>query len=93
MTRTLVITNDFPPRRGGIESFVFSLCEEMPPDDLIVYTARMSGSEQVDGSVPYRVVRDRTRMLLPTWRVGLAVRRVAGEHECDRVVFGAAAPE
>jgi phosphatidylinositol alpha-1,6-mannosyltransferase len=92
MTRTLVITNDFPPRRGGIESFVFSLCEEMPPDDLVVYTARMDGSAEVDRTVDYPVVRDRSRVLLPTRRVGSAVQRVARELGCDRVVFGAAAP-
>ena len=45
MGRTLVVTNDFPPRRGGIENFVQSLVDAMPPDEVVVYTARMPGSE------------------------------------------------
>lgn len=92
MTKILVVTNDFPPRRGGIESFVYSLCEGFGPDELVVYTARMPGSDEIDGAVPYPVIRDRSRMLLPTWRVAQSVQRVARDHGCDTVVFGAAAP-
>lgn len=92
MTKTLVITNDFPPRRGGIESFVFSLCAEIPADELVVYTATMTGSQAVDEAVAYPVIRDRARTLLPTPRVARAVQEVARDHGCDRVLFGAAAP-
>ncbi len=92
MSRTLVVTNDFPPRLGGIENFVFSLCEAMPADDVVVYTARMVGSKAVDRAVAYPVVRDRAKMLLPTRRVARAVAAVARTYGCDRVIFGAAAP-
>lgn len=89
--RLLVVTNDFPPRRGGIESFVSSLCAGLG-EDLVVYTARMRGSGPVDARLGYPVVRDRRRMLLPTRRVGRAVAAVARDHGCDRVLFGAAMP-
>ncbi len=92
MNRTLVVTNDFPPRRGGIESFVFSLCQELPGKELVVYTARMAGSDAVDGGLDFPVIRDRSRTLLPTPRVAGAVQRVARLHGCDHVIFGAAAP-
>ncbi len=92
MTKTLVVTNDFPPRRGGIESFVCSLCKGFESGELVVYTARMAGSDETDSELPYPVVRDPARMLLPTWRVARAVQRVARHHGCDSVVFGAAAP-
>jgi phosphatidyl-myo-inositol dimannoside synthase len=89
--RLLVITNDFPPRRGGIESFVSALCERLP-GEVVVYTARMAGSDVVDRRLGYPVLRDRSRMLLPTPRVSRAVRAAAGEHGCDRVLFGASMP-
>jgi len=92
VTKTLVVTNDFPPRRGGIESFVFSLCADMLGHELVVYTARMAGSDVVDRSVDYPVIRDRARTLLPTFRVARAVQQVARDHGCDHVLFGAAAP-
>lgn len=90
--KVLVVTNDFPPRRGGIESFVLSLCASLPSDSLVVYTARMAGSEQVDGPLPYPVVRDGSRILLPTRSVAESVQRAAARNGCDRVLFGAAAP-
>jgi phosphatidyl-myo-inositol dimannoside synthase len=92
VSKTLVITNDFPPRRGGIENFVFSICQAMPPDEVVVYTARMDGCEETDSSVDYPVIRDRAGMLLPTRRVARNVQAVAREHACDCVIFGAAAP-
>lgn len=90
--KVLVVTNDFPPRRGGIESFVASLCAGLPTEQLVVYTASMRGAPAVDATLGYPVVRDRSRMLLPTPRVANAVREVATRHGCDRAVFGAAAP-
>ena len=90
--RTLVVTNDFPPRRGGIENFVRSLCDAMPPDEVVVYTARMTGSDAVDGAAAYPIVRDRRRTLLPTRRVAREAEALARRYGCDRVLFGAAAP-
>ncbi len=90
--KVLVVTNDFPPRRGGIESFVASLCAGLPSERLVVYTATMPGAPAVDATLDYPVVRDRSRTLLPTPRVADAVREVAKQHGCDRAVFGAAAP-
>ncbi|HEX2176971.1 MAG TPA: glycosyltransferase family 4 protein [Nocardioidaceae bacterium] len=92
MRRTLVVTNDFPTRRGGIESFVLALCERMPVDEVVVYTASMPGDAEFDAGLPFPVVRDRTSMLLPTPAVGRRVVRAFEEYRCDRVLFGAAAP-
>ena len=91
-SRTLVVTNDFPPRLGGIESFVRSLCDAMPSDEVIVYTAKMAGSAAVDMAAAYPIVRDRRSMLLPTPRVARQAEALARRHGCDRVLFGAAAP-
>lgn len=90
--RTLVVTNDFPPRIGGIESFVLDQCRKLPPDSVVVYTASMPGDADVDAALPFTVVRDRSRILLPTPRVRRRAERLVAEHRCDRVVFGAAAP-
>ena len=92
MGRILVVTNDFPPRRGGIETFVRQLCDELPPDDLVVHTAAMPGSAATDARLPYPVVRDPARVLLPTPGVGRRVEETLRRHGCDRVVYGASAP-
>ncbi len=92
MSRVLVVTNDFPTRRGGIESFVLALCERMPPQEVVVYTASMPGDRAFDATLSFPVHRDPRGTLLPT----PAVRRRAAEllvrHGCDRVLFGASAP-
>jgi phosphatidylinositol alpha-1,6-mannosyltransferase len=92
MSRTLLVTNDFPPRRGGIQTFVHGMALRLPSDDLVVYTSSSPGWAEFDAVQPFTVVRDRTAMLLPTPRVARAVTDLAREHRCDRVWFGAAAP-
>ncbi|MDN3238553.1 glycosyltransferase family 4 protein [Glycomyces tritici] len=92
MSRTLLVTNDFPPRRGGIQTFVHGMALRLPSDDLVVYTSTSPGWAEFDAVQPFTVVRDRSTMLVPTPRVARAVTAVAREHRCDRVWFGAAAP-
>jgi len=92
MARTLVVTNDFPPRRGGIETFVRQLCEALPPDEVVVHAASMPGADEFDGTLAYPVVRDPASVLLPTPAVAERVTATMRSHGCDRVVFGAAAP-
>lgn len=92
MSRVLVVTNDFPTRRGGIESFVLALCERMPPEEVVVYTASMAGDRAYDDGLAFRVHRDPHRVLLPTPAVARRVAAVLRESGCDQVVFGASAP-
>jgi phosphatidylinositol alpha-1,6-mannosyltransferase len=92
MSRTLVITNDFPPRVGGIQSFVHSLACQLPPDELVVYASRWEGAEAFDAAQPFPVVRHPTSLLLPTPGALRRARAIAAEYACDAVWFGAAAP-
>jgi phosphatidylinositol alpha-1,6-mannosyltransferase len=85
----LVVTNDFPPRQGGIETFVRALCDQVDP---VVFTASMPGATGYDAGLPFPVVRDRASMLLPTPRATRHAARILREYRCDRVLFGAAAP-
>ncbi|MFF1503410.1 glycosyltransferase family 4 protein [Streptomyces sp. NPDC058316] len=92
MGSTLVITNDFPPRQGGIETFVHAMATRIPDDDVVVYTSREPGDAAYDAALPFPVVRDSSGMLLPTRRVTRRAVEIAEAHGCDRVWFGAAAP-
>ena len=92
MSRVLVVTNDFPTRRGGIESFVLALCERMPRDEVVVYTASMPGDAEFDRTLNFPVYRDPSRILLPTPAVARRVATVFRDEGCDRVVYGASAP-
>ena len=92
MTRTLVITNDFPPRPGGIQAYVLGMLREQPADDVVVLASRWKGWEAFDAELPYAVVRHPTSVLLPTTGVAARARELAQAHDCTRVWFGAAAP-
>jgi phosphatidylinositol alpha-1,6-mannosyltransferase len=99
MHKTLIVTNDFPPRPGGIQAFLHNMALRLDPERLVVYASTWKRGDEgarataaFDAEQPFTVVRDRTTMLLPTPG---ATRRAVGllrEHGCTAVWFGAAAP-
>ncbi|MBA3528844.1 MAG: glycosyltransferase family 4 protein [Propionibacteriaceae bacterium] len=90
MPTTMIITNDFPPRVGGIESFVADIVGLLD-HDVVVYTSQAEGSVSADEKLGFEVVRAGS-VLLPTpasTREAVTILRRSG---ASRVVFGAAAP-
>jgi phosphatidylinositol alpha-1,6-mannosyltransferase len=90
--RTLLVTNDFPPRPGGIQSFVHNLAVRQPPGSLVVYASTWRGAAKFDAEQPFEVVREDTSVLLPTPSVARRAVELAQAYECSAVWFGAAAP-
>jgi len=62
---SLLVTNDFPPKVGGIQSYLWELWRRLPPDEVTVLTTPYDGSAEFDRAQPFRVVRDKDRVLLP----------------------------
>ncbi len=92
MSRTLVVTNDFPPRPGGIQAFVQALADRQPAGSLVVYASDWAGSAAFDAGRGYPVVRHPGGVLLPTPTVARRAADIARAEGCDRVWYGAAAP-
>jgi phosphatidylinositol alpha-1,6-mannosyltransferase len=92
VSRTLVVTNDFPPRQGGIQTFVAALLGTRPPGSVVVLASDHPGSAEHDAALPYEVVRAPTGMLLPTAGAARTAARLVREHGCRTAFFGAAAP-
>ena len=94
--KTLFITNDFGPRAGGIETFVHGLIERLPKGSVIVYTSAQPKTADFDAEwlrdYGIEVIRDRSKILLPTPRVIKICQRIIKERKITRVAFGAAAP-
>ncbi len=90
MVTTLVVTNDFPPRIGGIESFVEQVCGLLD-HDVVVFTSHAGGASG-DRRRPYPVVRAATPVLLPTPGRTRDAVRLLERYSASRVLFGAAAP-
>lgn len=94
MARTLLVTNDFPPRPGGIQSYVHALAMRLPPDELVVYAPRWRGDSHLrfDAEQPFQVVRHPTTLMVPTPLVLRRAAKLLRDERCDTVWFGAAAP-
>ncbi|MGW1107180.1 glycosyltransferase family 4 protein [Streptomyces sp. NPDC002540] len=99
MDKTLIVTNDFPPRPGGIQAFLHNMALRLDPGQIVVYASTWKrGPEGVaataafDAEQPFTVVRDRATMLLPTPRVTRRAVQLLRMHGCRSVWFGAAAP-
>ncbi len=94
--KILCITNDFGPRAGGIETFVIGLTERMPHSTVVVYTSAQGDTTSYDAqwldNFGVEVIRDKSKILLPTPRVARAVRELVRERGISKVFFGAAAP-
>jgi phosphatidylinositol alpha-1,6-mannosyltransferase len=88
----LLVTNDFPPRPGGIQSFVHGLAIRQPADSVVVYSSDWRGSASFDAEQPFPVIRESTSILLPAPAVGRRAAAIARDYGCDTVWFGAAAP-
>jgi phosphatidyl-myo-inositol dimannoside synthase len=92
MRRVLIVTNDFPPRRGGIQSFVHALAARLPAEAVCVYAPAWDGAARFDARQPFPVVRHRTSLMLPVPAVARRAAGVLAAYDCDTVLFGAAAP-
>jgi phosphatidylinositol alpha-1,6-mannosyltransferase len=92
MPGTLIVTNDFPPRQGGIQSFVHALAVRLPAGQVTVYAPAWAGAAEFDARQPFDVIRHPTSLMLPVPAVAHRATGIARERACDTVLFGAAAP-
>ena len=92
MLRVLIVTNDFPPRAGGIQSFVHALAVRLPEGSVTVYAPAWEGVAAFDAAQPFPVERHPTSLMLPVPSVARRAARLLGRDGCDTVLFGAAAP-
>jgi len=92
MRRTLIVTNDFPPRRGGIQSFVHELALRLDPDRLTVYAPKWDGDAAFDAAAPFEVVRHPTSLMIGGPGVRRRAASLARSRKAEVVVFGASAP-
>ena len=88
----LLVTNDFPPKVGGIQSYLWELWRRLPPEDVTVLTTDHPDAAAFDAQQPYRVVRVGTTVLLPTPALTKRVQVLAAEVGATGVVLDPALP-
>jgi phosphatidyl-myo-inositol dimannoside synthase len=88
----LLVTNDFPPKMGGIQSYLWELWRRLDPATFTVLTTPYAGAAAWDAEQPFRVVRTRQRVLLPTPALARRIDALAAEDGASLVVLDPALP-
>jgi len=89
---TLVVTNDFPPRVGGIQRTLEALVRELPVDRVGVFCPGGPEAGAYDADAPFRVYRQPERFLWPTRDVASRVGHAASDLGAEVLLFGATYP-
>ncbi len=95
MSRVLLVSNDFPPRRGGIQSYLQAFVDNLVAvgtHTLTVYAPNWKGADDFDREAAYEVVRHPGTLMLTVPPVAGRMRQLIDRHDVDTVWFGAAAP-
>ena len=87
MAKALLVTSSFLPGRGGIESYLAMLCDELKPHLAVLAAAQREGQSIPDG-LGYPTIGHHGSFLLPTARVRRAVENAAADHETTKILFG-----
>ncbi len=86
--RTLIVTNDFPPRVGGVQQYVYNLAANLPAERVAVFAPNWPGAREHDARLPFAIHRWPSTRLLPTGEAERRAASLAREHGADVVLFG-----
>ena len=88
----LLVTNDFPPKHGGIQQYLWELWRRLPSEEVTVLTAAHPDAARWDSTQDFRIERTREGVLLPTRRLASRIDRLAGEVDAGVVMLDPALP-
>jgi phosphatidyl-myo-inositol dimannoside synthase len=90
--RHLLVTNDFPPKVGGIQSYLWELWRRLPSEEVAVLTTPHAGASDWDRQQAFRVERTSERVLLPTPSLVRRIDAFAHCFEAELVLLDPALP-
>lgn len=67
MTKSLLITLDFPPNTGGVANYLKNICAHWPNEQMVVLAPKQSGSEVFDNEQKYKIIRQNLLLPKPLW--------------------------
>lgn len=88
----LLVTNDFPPKVGGIQSYLWELWRRLPADRVTVLTTPHPRAAEFDAAQAFAIHRRQEKTLLPTPDLGADIRRLAAEVGARLVLLDPALP-
>lgn len=88
----LLVTNDFPPKIGGIQSLLWEWWRRLPSDRFAVLTSPYAGAAEFDAEQPFRIERVREPVLLPHPVMVRRVNEMAADFGAELIVLDPAVP-
>ncbi len=88
----LLVTNDFPPKIGGIQSLLWEWWRRLPPESFAVLTSPYAGTAAFDAEQAFRIERTREPVLLPHPLMVRRIDRLAREVGAELIVLDPAVP-
>ncbi len=88
----LLVTNDFPPKVGGIQSYLWELWRRLDPERFVVLTTPHRGAARFDAAQPFEVIRDPAKVLLPTPGLIRRIDALAADMKADLVLLDPVLP-
>lgn len=92
LPNTLFITNDFPPRIGGAQQYVYGLVRNLPPERVFVLAPAWRGVSDFDKAQPFWIEREARVALRPTPTLARRLHQLVRATGAEVVVFGHALP-
>ena len=92
MGRHLLVTNDYPPKLGGIQNYLWELWRRLPPEEVCVLTRSHPGDAEWDAQQDHRVIRSPRQFLLPTPDMGEEITELVAEIDAELVLYDPAVP-
>ncbi|MXZ85205.1 MAG: glycosyltransferase family 4 protein [Acidimicrobiia bacterium] len=92
MARHLLVTNDYPPKLGGIQNYLWELWRRLPPKEVCVLTRSHPGDAEWDAQQNHQVIRSPRQFLLPTREMAVEITELATEIGAELVLYDPAVP-
>ena len=92
MRRHVLVTNDFPPKVGGIQSYLWELWRRLPEREALIHTTPYKNSVEFDSEEPHEIVRSKEPVLLPHPFLPKRVRKLANKHDAELIIWDPALP-
>ncbi len=87
LPKHILVTNDFPPKIGGIQSYLFDLWKNIDPHSFVIITTFQQGCETFDSELDFKVIRLKKKFLAPTRGLEKVILKVVEDIDAQIVIF------
>ena len=92
MRKHILITNDFPPKVGGIQSYLWELWRRLPSEDFFVHTTPFFGDKEFDSEQSFKISRSSKKVLLPSMKINKNLEKLGKGINPELILWDPAFP-